>query len=159
LSRFAAQRPLTGYGFESFWTPENIDAVMKSQKWALQSAHNAYFETVLQLGLPGLVMACAVVFASFNLTQTAYERSRAAGYAFIYGMLGFAMTNSLLESNFAKLKYPTIVALIGIFSVIAFYPAVQSSEADRPKFLRKPDAVPDGVAAGQPEATGGRQIA
>ncbi len=159
LSRFAAQRPLTGYGFESFWTPDNIDAVMKSQKWALQSAHNAYFETVLQLGLPGLAFACATVFASFNLAQSAYQRSRFAGYAFIYGVLGFAMTNGLLESNFAKLKYPTVIALIGVCSVIAFYPVDPSGEGDSRPLLRKRAAAPDRRTGRLSEAIGERQIA
>lgn len=159
LSRFASERPLTGYGFESFWTPENIDAVMKSQKWALQSAHNSYFETVLQLGLPGLVFAMAMVLASFNLTQTAYERTRSAGYAFMYGVLGFAITNSLLESNFAKLKYPTVIALIGILSVIAFYPADDSGEVPYLKFLRKRSAAERRAAADRRHSKGGRQIA
>lgn len=159
LSRFASERPLTGYGFESFWTPENIDAVMKSQKWALQSAHNSYFETVLQLGLPGLAFAMAMVLASFNLTQTAYERTRSAGYAFMYGVLGFAITNSLLESNFAKLKYPTVLALIGILSVIAFYPAADSGEVPYFKFLRKRTAAERRAAADRRQSKGGRQIA
>jgi O-antigen ligase len=159
LTRFASERPFTGYGFESFWTPENIDAVMKSQKWALQSAHNSYFETVLQLGLPGLVFALAMVLASFNLTQTAYERTRSAGYAFMYGVLGFAITNSLLESNFAKLKYPTVIALIGILSVIAFYPADESGEVPYLKFLRKRSAAERRAAADRRQSKGGRQIA
>lgn len=159
LSRYAAQRPLTGYGFESFWTPDNIDAVMKSQKWALQSAHNAYFETLLQLGLPGLVAACAMVLASFNLAQTAYERTRLAGYAFIYGVIGFAVTNSLLESHFAKLKYPTAIALIGVLSVIAFYPADGSGDAPAPKPLRKRDSASRGGPTRRCDSTGGRQIA
>jgi exopolysaccharide production protein ExoQ len=159
LSRFASERPLTGYGFESFWTPENIDAVMKSQKWALQSAHNSYFETVLQLGLLGLAFAMAMVLASFNLMQTAYERTRSAGYAFMYGVLGFAITNSLLESNFAKLKYPTVIALIGILSVIAFYPADDSGEVPYLKFLRKRTAAERRAAAERRQSKGGRQIA
>ncbi|QDV73375.1 O-antigen ligase family protein [Botrimarina mediterranea] len=159
LTRFASARPLTGYGFESFWTPENIDAVMRSQKWALQSAHNSYFETVLQLGLPGLVFACVMVLASFNLTQAAYEHTRASGYAYMYGVLGFGMANSLLESNFAKLKYPTVIALIGVLGVIAFYPASDSYEVPYLKFRRRRDAAPCRGAAGRDHAREGRQIA
>lgn len=122
LSSYAGDRLLTGYGYESFWTPDVIAAVMKSQNWALQSAHNAYFEVVLQLGWIGLLLALAMLAAGFNLLQAAYARTGYAGYAFAYGVMAFAMANSLLESHFSKLKYPTVLALIGLLSVLAFFP-------------------------------------
>lgn len=122
LSGYASQRPLVGYGYESFWTPDVIAAVMKSQNWALQSAHNAYFEVRLQLGWIGLVLALAMLAGGFNLLQSAYSYTANAGYAFGYGVMAFAMTNSLLESHFSKLKYPTVIALIALLSVLVFFP-------------------------------------
>jgi len=122
LADYAARRWVQGYGYDSFWTADRIAEVMKSQKWALQSAHNAYIEVVLQLGWVGLLLGVAMLVGGFNLLQTAYARTGAAGYAFGYGVLAFAIANGLLESHFAKLKYPTVIALIALLSVVAFYP-------------------------------------
>ncbi|TWT95840.1 O-Antigen ligase [Botrimarina colliarenosi] len=158
LVGFAAKRPLHGYGYESFWTADNIDAVMKSQKWALQSAHNAYFEVVLQLGLVGLALAMATLLLSFNLMQAAYERTHIAGYAFAYGVLGFAIANSLLESHFAKLKYPTVIALIAVLGVIAFHPTEAETLDD--ESLGGGQAATDRRRVAAPHrAKGGRRVA
>lgn len=134
LSRYAAERPLTGYGYETFWTPDRIDAVMKTQEWALQSAHNAYFDMTLQLGLIGLILGLATVLYAFNLFQSAYAKTSEAGYAFIYGVIAFALTNSLLESHFVKLKYPTVLCLIAIMGILFFYPQEETggSAEDQP---------------------------
>lgn len=120
LALYSAQRPLTGYGYDNFWTPERIAAVMKTQGWAIQNSHNAYFDIVLQLGLIGLALAVPFILLSWNYIQAAYAQTRDAGYAFIYGMVAFGLTSSFLESMFVKVKYPTILALIGVFMAILF---------------------------------------
>ncbi|QDT68386.1 O-Antigen ligase [Planctomycetes bacterium MalM25] len=122
LSRYAADKPITGYGYDTFWSPDRIAAVMKTQDWAIQSAHNAYFDLTLQLGLVGLGFGLAFAIASMNLVQAAYSRAPAAGYAFAYGLLAFAFVNSLLESHFVKVKYPSVLAMIVILGVVAFFP-------------------------------------
>ncbi|MEN0111368.1 MAG: O-antigen ligase [Planctomycetota bacterium] len=130
LAGYAATRPLTGYGYETFWTPDRIAEVMKSQQWALQSAHNGYFELVLQLGWVGLALATAFVLSGANVLQSAYARRPMAGYAFAYGVIGFALVNSLLESHFAKLKYPTVVALIAVLGAACFFPDRVADDED-----------------------------
>ncbi len=128
LSNYSAKHPLTGYGYENFWTPDRIAAVMKSQNWTMQSAHNAYFEIVLQLGFIGLVMALPMVFLCWNTLQAAYARTRDAGYAFVYGLVAFGLMNGFLESHFVKLKYTTVLALIGVFMVLLFFPPSKPEE-------------------------------
>ncbi len=127
LLTFAEKRPLTGYGYEAFWTPDRIADIAKSQQWTMQSAHNAYFEITLQLGFIGLVLALVTVFTSLNLTQTAFNRTRDAGYAFLYGLIAFGLANSLLESHFAKFKYPSTLALIGLMMIYLYYPRTQDN--------------------------------
>lgn len=126
LSKYANERLFTGYGYETFWTPERIEAVMKTQEWALQSAHNGYFDLTLQLGLVGLALGLATVLTSFNLLQSAYAQTRESGYAFVYGVLAFALTNSLLESHFVKLKYPTVICMIAVMGILFFYPTEET---------------------------------
>ncbi len=122
LATFAKRKPLTGYGYEAFWTPDRIADIAKSQQWTMQSAHNAYFEITLQLGFIGLALALSTVLVSMNLTQSAFNRSRDAGYAFLYGLIAFGLANSLLESHFAKFKYPSTIALVGLLMIYLYYP-------------------------------------
>ena len=128
LSNYSTLRPFTGYGYENFWTPDRIDAVMKSQKWTMQSAHNAYLEITLQLGFIGLALALPLTLVYWNGLQTAYARTYDAGYAFLYGLVAFGLMNGLLESHFAKTKYPTVIALIGLFMVIFIFPTKSKTE-------------------------------
>ncbi len=67
-----------------------------------------------------------------NLAQSAYARAPSAGYAFAYGLVAFAFANSLLESHFVKVKYPSVLALIVLLGVIAFYPDPAEDEPERP---------------------------
>ncbi|MEN0110471.1 MAG: O-antigen ligase family protein, partial [Planctomycetota bacterium] len=123
LAEYAAKRPVLGYGYEGFWTPKRIAAIMKSQNWTVQNAHNSYFEVMLQLGFVGLVLAVWLLFGALRLTTQAFDRTRDAGYAFAAGVIVLGMANSGLESLFVKLRFPPTVALTAIMSVALYVPA------------------------------------
>lgn len=52
-------RPWTGYGFEAFWEAENgpVYWVEQATNFLPSHAHNAWLETALAFGLPGLALA------------------------------------------------------------------------------------------------------
>jgi len=55
-----AQRPITGYGFATFWgTPEVVYGMGDSITWAnaATDAHNAYLNLALMIGIPGMLLA------------------------------------------------------------------------------------------------------
>jgi O-antigen ligase len=54
-----AQRPLTGYGYATFWgTDEVVYGLGDAQTWAnaATDAHNAYLNLALTIGIPGMVL-------------------------------------------------------------------------------------------------------
>ncbi|HXQ84712.1 MAG TPA: O-antigen ligase [Xanthobacteraceae bacterium] len=54
-----AQRPITGYGFATFWgTPEVVYGMGDSITWAnaATDAHNAFLNLALTIGLPGMAL-------------------------------------------------------------------------------------------------------
>lgn len=57
-----AARPWTGYGYGVFWEVDDgpVFWVRQATVWPVPTAHNAWLETALSLGLPGLVLAMAV---------------------------------------------------------------------------------------------------
>lgn len=57
-----AQRPITGYGFDTFFgTNEVVYGLAENASWAnaAADAHNAYLNLALTIGLPGMALAAA----------------------------------------------------------------------------------------------------
>jgi O-antigen ligase len=53
-----AQRPITGYGFATFWGTEQVVYGMTGATWANQAshAHNGYVDLALTIGIPGSLL-------------------------------------------------------------------------------------------------------
>jgi O-antigen ligase len=59
-----AQRPITGYGYSTFWgTPEVVYGMGDAITWAnaATDAHNAYLNLALTIGIPGMLLVVAWV--------------------------------------------------------------------------------------------------
>jgi exopolysaccharide production protein ExoQ len=63
---YAAQRPLFGYGYRAFWTPDHITDISEAVEWGLQSAHNAFLDIALELGIIGLAGSVALLVAALH---------------------------------------------------------------------------------------------
>lgn len=122
LSDYAAKRPLQGYGYEGFWTAKRIDSVMRSQGWALQSAHNSYLEFTLQVGLVGLALGLLLLVLASQALHAAFATTEVGGYAFAAGLIGVGLADGLLQSHFVDISYPTVIALIAMLNVLFFFP-------------------------------------
>jgi O-antigen ligase len=53
-----AQRPITGYGFATFWGTDQVVYGMSGATWANTAAHahNGYLDLALTIGIPGAVL-------------------------------------------------------------------------------------------------------
>ena len=62
MTSIAAQ-PLTGYGYGVFWSVDNgpVFWLRQATAWDVPTAHNAWLETALAIGLPGVALAMFVV--------------------------------------------------------------------------------------------------
>ncbi|MFP4520453.1 MAG: O-antigen ligase family protein [Oceanicaulis sp.] len=94
-----AERPLTGYGYGVFWDVEQGPAfwVRQETAWPVPTAHNAWLETALAIGVPGTLFALA-----FVLTGLARAAARLFGGLSTYWALPFVtswLVVSLSESN------------------------------------------------------------
>jgi len=98
---YIAKRPIAGYGYESFWTADHIDAISARLQWGLREAHSAYLETVLGIGIVGLGLALLAVMCGLLTAVAEYSRSRNPLYAYIVGFIVFGLIDSLLESGMA----------------------------------------------------------
>jgi exopolysaccharide production protein ExoQ len=64
---FVNRKPMTGYGYQGFWTVANVDYFSSELHWTISAVHNGYLETVLTLGYIGLCLhVLALIFGVSN---------------------------------------------------------------------------------------------
>jgi O-antigen ligase len=118
-----ADRPWTGYGFQSFWQTDSLVYGGGSvETWAVNAAHshNAYLEAMINAGFPGLVL---IVVWLLVLPVRDVGRAKASGNdpaltrLFIRIWL-FATFSACLESTFftntGPLWFSMLVAVAGL---------------------------------------------
>ncbi len=63
LMEYVDERPWTGHGYESFWNAQTMDDVYKHQHWPVESAHSEYVESLLTIGIIGMVLHTLALLA------------------------------------------------------------------------------------------------
>jgi exopolysaccharide production protein ExoQ len=99
LLPYAQDNILLGHGFETFWTPQRIDRVSNKLGWAIPDAHNAYLDTLLELGVIGVALSLAVIFTGVRETLRGFLSGGGYGYAFLFTLLVYRALNGMLESS------------------------------------------------------------
>jgi O-antigen ligase len=56
LLHFVAERPILGYGYNSFWITDRILLILRKTGFLLANSHNSYIEIMLSIGIPGLAL-------------------------------------------------------------------------------------------------------
>ena len=133
LSESVAERPLAGFGFNSFWIPKNIEDISESQSWAISVAHSTYLDLMLGIGLMGASMCVGIVLlgiARSLLLKTSYPT---LGYGFIAVLLSFVLLHGLLESAFANPGFAPLIAYAGLAMVAFVDPREYAQRNDQPE--------------------------
>jgi O-antigen ligase len=123
LSESIARRPWQGYGFNSYWVPQNIEDISESQQWAVSVAHSAYLDLTLGIGLIGAGLSVGVVLCGL---MRAFRLDRAMpnmGFGFIAVLLLLALIHGITESAFANPGFVPLVALSGLAMLALVDPA------------------------------------
>ncbi len=84
-----------GYGYGAFFVASNPDLQWVVQRtWAAPEAHDAYIELMLQLGVPGLLLALGIMGGGIKRAYSGVIHSNIpwAGFAAVY-LTSFAITN------------------------------------------------------------------
>jgi O-antigen ligase len=109
LSGYAAQRPLVGYGYGGFWNVERTRSISENQGWQIAHSHSAYFETQLNLGAVGLLLACAAGVIASVKAAWRFWTTGDPGWGFFCGLFAFAGFYSLTDAGFALPGFMTLV--------------------------------------------------
>jgi O-antigen ligase len=88
---FARERPITGYGYQDFWTTSRMDYFATELHWEVTSAHSTYLDNILTLGYTGLVLHTSVLLLGIVCGSYYFLKSRSPIFA-----LAAAMSIALL---------------------------------------------------------------
>ena len=96
-----AARPLLGHGYGSFWTPDTVYRVAATQGWQPSHAHSAYYETALNLGLPGLLLAVLTLTLTVLAAVQAEASRPSVASGLVLSFTIFAGIYSMADTAFA----------------------------------------------------------
>jgi O-antigen ligase len=131
-----AERPFTGYGFESFWlTSTTLYGESKLElAWSVDKivhGHNGYLDIGLTMGIPGLLLVAYVFLLKPVLDYHAaarQERQKPMAHLFLMMWL-FISLNMCLESYFFRRSDPVWFSLL--IAVIGLHFLASASSAKR----------------------------
>ena len=67
--------PLIGAGYSSFWSGDELDIIKQKYMFLLNSAHNGYLETYLNLGWIGLLLLIGTIFSGFRKIKNDLQKN------------------------------------------------------------------------------------
>ena len=120
-------RPLVGFGYESFWTPEMIVEVSEKQGWTISGAHNGFLEVFLALGVIGFLTFVVITVASLWRAVHMFKRTGDSQYAFIFAMIAWMCISFMLSAWLNIPGLPTFVMLY-LFIHLGFIGSEVASE-------------------------------
>ena len=116
-----AQRPITGYGFATFWGTEQVVYGMSGATWAntASHAHNGFVDLALTIGIPGsaLVTLWLLVLPLFDYYRAPAEPDSAALKMLFLRICLFAAFESCFETMFTQLGAFWLILIAAAFGL------------------------------------------
>ena len=116
LMTYIGARPIVGYGFDGFWGPIHTASVALSLGWVVPHAHNGYIEMLLDLGVVGLVLFLAVLFAGLShahrrLRESPGDTEALLGVTLLVWLLVAMMAEKIVpQSGYASFLIMVVLA-------------------------------------------------
>jgi exopolysaccharide production protein ExoQ len=145
LWTFVVERPVLGYGFNSFMSPNRAGDMPALVAWGVGEAHSLYLEILLGTGFVGLSLFLVILVGSIGRAIRWVPRFRDPAFAFLVAYLVFVAVNGLLTA-ITMYPDPKFVGLL-VFGYVLL--------RDPERELAEEGLVPD-PHAGQFAAASGR---
>jgi O-antigen ligase len=120
MFKFIGERPLLGYGYQGFWTPDRIYEVSLEQEWTVPSAHSTFVDVLLNTGLLGAMLFVLGMAVTFRRVIKRCLETTAPTDCFVFAALVYALIESIFESGFSQPNgfepFITGVALLHVMS-------------------------------------------
>lgn len=130
LGDFVTRRPLAGYGYSGFMTPEHAAEIPVMLEFGVAGAHSVYLEVLLGVGTVGLVAFLAFAMAALIQAGRPVDRGTDRAGSFLAGILVFELLMGILD---ATLIFPSwrIVTLI-LFASLCIAERTPRTASSRP---------------------------
>jgi exopolysaccharide production protein ExoQ len=122
---YIGERPITGYGYQTFWTPRRLTVISDEEQWDVPDSHSAYVDCLLTLGIVGLVLFALSLLSGLWQVFAFYRDTRNPCFAFFAGVLIFCLISGFLESALGEGGMLTLISLIVLIR-LAFVPPAAS---------------------------------
>ncbi len=133
------QRPLLGYGFDSFWMGlqgESL-AIIRSVGWLVPTAHDGYLDLLLNMGFVGALLCLPLLFQSIGRAIRTVDAEHDSARYLPGCFLAFWLVYNLNESNLiARSSIPFL--LFVCFNVATAPSRVTSAFAPRRRYASTP---------------------
>jgi glycosyltransferase involved in cell wall biosynthesis len=114
LLEYAAERPLTGYGYNGFWTAERMREVAYSQTWAVSIGHSSYIDLLLSVGLIGVVLCLTAMFIAVGRAIVLERKLPRVGYGFMAMILGYTLIGGISETTIGITWFASLFGIGGM---------------------------------------------
>ncbi len=120
---YISERPLFGYGYNSFWTAERTFDLADAVGWMSGSAHSIYFELLLGTGIIGLLLYAVINFSALRRCLIFQAHTGDVAYGFLWCILLFTLFHGTAESALLFPCHPTFVSM-AVLARLAFREAL-----------------------------------
>ena len=118
---YIGEHPITGYGYQSFWTPARLALIQDEEQWTVPDSHSTYVDCLLTLGIVGLTLFALSLLSGLWQVFVSYRVTRNSYFAFLGGILIFCIINGFFESALGEGGSLTVLSLI-VLARLAFVP-------------------------------------
>lgn len=110
LMRLSDERPLLGYGYKAFWSPDSVPMkiVRKETNWDVPSAHNGWLDLLVQLGWVGVAIFSLCLTAAYFCALFRFDKVRDGFFSVLILML---FTFLIMSESFILMQNSLIWAL------------------------------------------------
>lgn len=93
-----------GAGYGAFWTTKRTYSLSGFLEWFPRHSHNAYLETIVDLGFVGLILLIAIIITSFTVAIRSYLTTQNAVFAFVAGFVAAGIIDGFVEVIFVSIR-------------------------------------------------------
>jgi exopolysaccharide production protein ExoQ len=130
VSSFEWSRVITGFGYESFWTPAHARFVSDTVRFQISESHNAYLDLLLELGLVGALSYVVMIFGGVVAWSVLARRHGNPNHAFFAAICCFAIVHGLTESTTTDPTYISFFTFCSIALLAVRQPAWTKHRAE-----------------------------
>ncbi len=119
-----------GYGYGAFWTTDQMQKLERKLQWYPGHSHSAYMQTMLDVGLIGLMLFLALALACLGRARNLIRAAKDPAYYFVVGFLTAGFVDGLVEVSFVYPRGLGLLVAIAMFSLVIVHAPVASLAAE-----------------------------